>query len=78
MPVGIVLVNVESGKDREVYELLTRKFKEVYFLFGKYDMLIKLEVENFDELGEIVFNEIRSISGIKSTMTLAGTSLPEK
>lgn len=75
---GIVLVNVESGKDREVYESLSKKFKEVYFLFGKYDLLIKLEVKDFDELGEIVFNDIRSIHGITSTVTLAGTSLPEK
>ncbi len=78
MPIGIVLINVETGKDREVYEKLIKKFKEVYFLFGKYDLIIKLEVKDFDELSEIVFNEIRTIDGIKSTMTLAGTSLPDK
>lgn len=78
MPIGIVLINVETGKDREVYEKLIKKFKEVYFLFGKYDLIIKLEVKDFDELSEIVFNEIRTIEGIKSTMTLAGTSLPDK
>lgn len=78
MPIGIVLINVETGKDREVYEKLIKKFKEVYFLFGKYDLIIKLEVKDFDELSEIVFNEIRTIDGIKSTTTLAGTSLPDK
>jgi DNA-binding Lrp family transcriptional regulator len=78
MPIGIVLVNVETGKDREVYEKLSKKFKEVYFLFGKYDLIIKLEVKDFDELSEIVFNDIRTIDGIKSTITLAGTSLPDK
>ncbi|MEM2933927.1 MAG: Lrp/AsnC ligand binding domain-containing protein [Halobacteria archaeon] len=78
MPIGIVLINVEIGKDREVYEKLIKKFKEVYFLFGKYDLIIKLEVKDFDELSEIVFNEIRTIEGIKSTTTLAGTSLPDK
>ncbi|MEM2924924.1 MAG: Lrp/AsnC ligand binding domain-containing protein [Methanocellales archaeon] len=80
MAIGFVLINVEIGKDREVYERLikNKKFKEIYFLFGEYDLIAKIEAKDFDELSDIVFNEIRTVPGVRSTKTLTGATFPRK
>jgi hypothetical protein len=42
-------------------------------LFGEYDLLAKIEGDDFENLGVIVVNKIRSIEGILDTKTLTGT-----
>ncbi len=80
MAVGFVLINVELGKDKKVYDELIKKekFKEVYFLFGAYDLIVKIEAKDFNELSNIVFNEIRTIPGVRSTKTLPAATFREK
>lgn len=80
MVVGFVLITVKVGKEREVYEKLIKnpKFKEIYFLFGAYDLIAKIEAKDFNELSNIVFNDIRTIVGVISTKTLPGATFPER
>jgi uncharacterized protein with GYD domain len=42
-------------------------------LFGEYDLLAKIEGDDFENLGVIVVNKIISIEGILDTKTLTGT-----
>ena len=42
---------------------------------GEYDIIAKIEAEDFEKLGEIVINNIRSIKGVIDTKTLTGTRL---
>jgi len=42
-------------------------------LFGEYDLIAKIEAEDFEKLAEIVVNKIRKIEGVVETKTLTGT-----
>jgi hypothetical protein len=33
-------------------------------LFGEFDLIAKIEAENFEKLGELVVNKIRSIKDV--------------
>ena len=55
------------NKLRDIQEIL-----ESHPLFGEYDLIVKLEAENFDKLGQMVVDKIRHIEGVLDTKTLAG------
>ncbi|MCL4325620.1 MAG: Lrp/AsnC ligand binding domain-containing protein [Candidatus Thermoplasmatota archaeon] len=74
MVVGFVLISTSPAKEHEVYdELKTIKdITELHPLFGEFDFIAKVEAENFDTLGKVVVDKIRSISGVIDTKTLTG------
>jgi DNA-binding Lrp family transcriptional regulator len=41
-------------------------------LFGEFDLITKVEPEDFEKLGELVIEKIRSIKGVIDTKTLTG------
>lgn len=45
-----------------------RGIDSAYFIYGPYDLFIKIKVESRNELREVV-NRLRSMNGIKSTVT---------
>lgn len=74
MIVSLVLIKAETGEEREV-ESEVRKIpsvREAQLLFGVYDISVKIECENLEELTDIVINQIRQIPGVKTTKTLPG------
>ncbi|MFP3318354.1 MAG: Lrp/AsnC ligand binding domain-containing protein [Thermoplasmata archaeon] len=74
MAIGFVLISTAPGKEHEVYDEL-RKIKEIielHPLFGEYDLIAKVEAKDFNELGKIVVDKIRSIPGVIDTKTLTG------
>ena len=75
MAIGFVLISVAPAHEHEVYNKLSKvsEVVELHPLFGEYDLLAKIEGDDFDSLGEIVVNKIRSIEGILDTKTLTGT-----
>ena len=75
MSIGFVLINTAPALEHEVYNNLSNipQILELYPLFGEYDLIVKIEVENFEKLGEIVIDHIRSIRGVIDTKTLTGT-----
>ena len=74
MVVGFLLISTSPAKEHEVYdELKTIKdITELHPLFGEFDFIAKVEAENFDTLGKVVVDKIRSISGVIDTKTLTG------
>jgi len=42
-------------------------------LFGEYDLIAKIKADDFEKLGKIVVDQIRSIEGVIDTKTLTGT-----
>jgi len=46
---------------------------ELHTLFGGYDLVAKIEAEDYEKLGDIVLNKIRTMEGVIDTMTLMGT-----
>ena len=74
MAVGFVLISAAPTKEHEVYENLLRikEITELYPLFGEFDLIAKLETDNYDMLGKIVVDRIRTIDGVIHTKTLTG------
>lgn len=42
---------------------------EAHFIYGPYDIYLKIQAETMDKLRRLVLDEIRNIKGIRSTMT---------
>ncbi len=76
MVVGYVLINTSPGSEHQVYNELRRvaNIVEVHPLFGEHDLLVKIEIDDYNELGNIVIEQIRKIEGVEDTKTLAGIS----
>ncbi len=74
MAIGFVLISTSPAKEHEVYnELLkVKNIVELHPLFGEYDLIAKISAEDFNALGQIVVDKIRSIPGVVETKTLTG------
>ena len=74
MAIGFVLINTAPAHEHEVYTKLSKvpEIVEVHPLFGEFDLIVEIEVEDFEKLGEIVVKKIRSIKGVIETKTLTG------
>ena len=74
MAIGFVLISSAPAKEHEVYnELLkVKEIVELHPLFGEYDLIAKIEAEDFNVLGQVVVDKIRSIAGVIDTKTLTG------
>ena len=74
MTVGFVLINSASAKEQHFNKEL-QKIKEIvelHPLFGEFDFIVKIEVEDYQKLTHIVVNKIRLIDGVVNTRTLTG------
>ena len=67
-----VLLNTELGKEPEVIQIMkgAKEIKKIYSLYGIYDILVEVEAETMEKVKEIVFNRIRRLDNVKSTITL--------
>jgi len=76
LAVAYVLVNIESGSENEVLDKLASidEVKEVYFVYGVYDIVVKIEAENVDKIKEIVTWRIRRLDKVRSTVTMIAMS----
>jgi DNA-binding Lrp family transcriptional regulator len=67
-----VLLNTELGKEAEVTKALSgvKEIKAIYSLYGIYDVIVEIEADTMDKVKETVFNHIRRLDNVKSTITL--------
>jgi len=74
MVIGFVLMHIIAGHEYEVYNKLSKvpDVVELHPLFGEYDLIAKIEANDFEDIGNIVTNKINSIYGIAHTETLTG------
>ena len=72
MPKAFVLINVESGSEEEVLEEIKKieGVEEAYFSYGVYDIITKVKADSMEKLKETVTRKIRTISKVRSTLTL--------
>jgi len=68
---ALVLMIVEPSEEKEVMEKLKTypEVIEAHFIYGPYDVYVKIEVETLEEIQQVVLDKIRNIPGIRSTMT---------
>ena len=74
MAIGFVLIHVSTLRESEVFNKLSKipEIIELHPLFGEYDLIAKIEAEDYESIGEIVIHKIRTIDGILFTSTLTG------
>ena len=72
MPRAFVVINVESGSEDDVLKELKRVegVEESYFSYGVYDIITKVKADTMDKLKELVTRRIRTLSKVRSTLTL--------
>jgi DNA-binding Lrp family transcriptional regulator len=72
MPRAYVLINVESGSEDAVLTELKglEGVEEAYFSYGVYDLITKIKSDTMDKLKEMVTRRIRTLSKVRSTLTL--------
>ncbi len=74
LAIGFVLISTSPAKEHEVFEQLKsiQQVVEVHPLFGEYDLIAKLDANDFNSLGQVVVDKIRTIPGVIDTKTLTG------
>ena len=67
-----VLIRTEPGKERKLAQEL-RKVKgvsELYFLYGIFDILVRVDAGSLVELKALITWHIRRLEQVRSTLTL--------
>jgi DNA-binding Lrp family transcriptional regulator len=70
--IAFVLINVETGTETDVIKEL-RKIEgatEVHFVYGVYDVLVKVEGRNQQEVKETITERIRRLNNVRTTLTM--------
>jgi len=72
MVLAYVLINSEIGKEAELLKELKNisGVKEVFSVYGVYDIIAKVEGKTVNELKEVVIAKIRQLNYVKSTLTM--------
>ncbi|HHI00967.1 MAG: Lrp/AsnC ligand binding domain-containing protein [Thermococcus sp.] len=73
---AFILIIVKPGNEDTVYEKLkdVPQIKEIYKVYGEYDIIIRIEVENIKELDSLHDEILRKIREIEMTETLIASS----
>lgn len=68
---AFVQIATDTVNAQKILEELNKldEIKEVYMLFGEWDLLARAELDSSEALGNFVVNKIRSIDGVKTTST---------
>jgi DNA-binding Lrp family transcriptional regulator len=66
-----ILVQTEVGKAAEVAEAIAgiSGVKQADDVTGPYDVIVRAEADNVDDLGKLVVAQIQSVAGITRTLT---------
>jgi len=72
LPIAFVLINSEIGSEGEVLRELKKMdgVKEVYTVYGVYDVIAKVEASSMDKLKDIITWRIRKLEKVRSTLTM--------
>jgi DNA-binding Lrp family transcriptional regulator len=67
-----VTISSELGSEDDIRKELSsiEGVRETHVVYGVYDIVAVVEAESSEELNQIVFNKIRKINRVKSTLTL--------
>lgn len=77
MVIGFVFIKTRAKMEVKAYrQLITLEdIKELTPLFGDYDLIAKVEAQDFKMLSGVVVERIRKVPGVVETITLAGVDI---
>ena len=69
---AFVLISLNQCDERKVLEELKEleEIKTAYILFGEWDILVRVELTDAEQLGSFVMEKIRSREDVKLTSSL--------
>lgn len=72
MPMAFVLINADLGAEEELVKELKKieSLKEVYIVYGVYDIIVKVEAESMEKVKETITWKIRRLDKVRSTLTM--------
>lgn len=71
MAQAFIFINVTGDHTRSVHTTIQRiaGVKSVYTVTGAYDIIVHVETDSFQSLGELILSKIRAIDGVTHTVT---------
>ena len=77
MATGFVLITTKPGMEKNVRNILdsVSYVTNRWMLFGKYDLIAKIESDDEFTLTRVIVEEIRPIEGVLETKTLLGAEI---
>lgn len=77
MVIGYILVSTRPNMEKRTYLSLKglKETQEIFQLFGEYDLILKTEAKDFEELGSFVIKKVRALPGVIDTKTLPAVQL---
>jgi DNA-binding Lrp family transcriptional regulator len=72
MPMAFVLINADLGAEEQLVKDLksTENVKEVYVVYGVYDIVAKVEADTMEKVKETITWKIRRLDRVRSTLTM--------
>jgi len=72
MVTAYVLITSKSGEERIVLDALQKleEIKEAKIVYGEYDIVAKIQVEDVGKLNDFLLEKVRPIKSIEKTSTL--------
>ena len=68
---AFILLNVEMSTQQAVFETIKsmEETREVYMIFGAFDIIIKAEFQDNNRLSKFVIDKLKSLEGVLETQT---------
>ncbi|MDH2901425.1 MAG: Lrp/AsnC ligand binding domain-containing protein [archaeon] len=72
MSTAFVLINADLGAEEELVKEIknTENVKEVYIVYGVYDIVAKIEADTMEKVKETITWKIRRLEKVRSTLTM--------
>ncbi|MDP8023137.1 MAG: Lrp/AsnC family transcriptional regulator [Nitrososphaeria archaeon] len=72
MATAYVLINTDMGYEGDVLKQLKdmQGVKEVYLVYGVYDIIAKIEADTMEQVKEIITWKIRRLEKVRSTLSM--------
>ena len=72
MPMAFLLINADLGAEQALVKELkaVENVKEVYFVYGVYDIVVKVEAESVEKVKDTITWKIRRLEKVRSTLTM--------
>jgi len=72
MPLAFVLINADLGSEEDLVKELRaiENVKEVYIVYGVYDIVAKIEADTMEKVKETITWKIRRLDKVRSTLTM--------
>ena len=72
-----VLAKLAPGKEQQAVRTIRALsgVKEVYMVFGGWDMILAAEADTVDKLSNLIVSRVRAVDGVTATETLVTTNL---